>query len=276
MKLTKKLLPALGMLALSTCMMVTSTFAWFSMNTEVTAKGMTVTAQADQIFLQINNANTFNDNSSMLDTTATKATAALYPTAVVEELKGDKSVTAFRAGSQAKDTVAWVKNYSEAVEDHEGVANNYTAIGDADNFYLVNTFYIRLNPSAGNDTAQAPLKSSVSLTITKEEGTDEDEANDLIAQSVSVLVVCGDYAQLWKQTALNTWNNVADGDLTGGANFQNTKVGEEQAGSYSGAVPVQVYVFFDGENENCTTKNYSAIEALGYAITVSFNVTKNS
>ena len=53
MKLTKKLLPAIGMLMLSTAMMVTSSFAWFSMNTEVVAQNMQVTAKAEQVYLQI-------------------------------------------------------------------------------------------------------------------------------------------------------------------------------------------------------------------------------
>ena len=45
-KMTRKLIPALAMLLISAVMMSTASFAWFTMNTEVTATGITVTAVA--------------------------------------------------------------------------------------------------------------------------------------------------------------------------------------------------------------------------------------
>ena len=53
MKISKKLISAIVMLTLSFVMLVTSSFAWFSMNTNVKATGMSVSAKADQLFLQI-------------------------------------------------------------------------------------------------------------------------------------------------------------------------------------------------------------------------------
>ena len=53
MKLSKKLIPAIGMLMLSAVMLATSSFAWFSMNESVTATGMSVSAKAEQVYLQI-------------------------------------------------------------------------------------------------------------------------------------------------------------------------------------------------------------------------------
>ena len=50
MKLTKKLIPAIGMLMLSAVMLVTSSFAWFSMNENVSVTGMSVTAKGDQVY----------------------------------------------------------------------------------------------------------------------------------------------------------------------------------------------------------------------------------
>ena len=64
MKHTKKLIPAIGMLLLSACMLVTSTFAWFSMNENVTATGMNVVAKGDQVYLQIINPNNTKDGYS--------------------------------------------------------------------------------------------------------------------------------------------------------------------------------------------------------------------
>jgi len=50
----KKLIPAAGMLLLSTAMLATSTYAWFSMNKQVTATGMQITAKSDSTYLLIN------------------------------------------------------------------------------------------------------------------------------------------------------------------------------------------------------------------------------
>jgi hypothetical protein len=276
MKLSKKFITAIAMLTLSVVMLTTSSFAWFSMNTEVTATDMTVTAKADQVFLQISNGakvydsngdlvaeddsnSMFSDKSSMITVEATEKSAKLYPTAVVESFdSANGTIVAFGAGSQKKGTSAWVKNYSKDVEQ-SAAAGKYSAIGTVTDFYLLNTFYLRLNPSAGNEEALAPLNSSVSLAIQKTESDPDDE----IAKSVSILVVCGEYAQLWKQDDSGKFANAGDATLTGDAKFN----------SEAGPVEVKVYVFFDGENENCTTANFSAIKATGYKVQVNFNVT---
>ena len=57
MKLTRKLIPAFIMLLVSAVLMSTASFAWFAMNTEVSATGMAVKAKADSIFLEISGPN---------------------------------------------------------------------------------------------------------------------------------------------------------------------------------------------------------------------------
>ena len=46
MKLTRKLIPAFAMLLVSAVLMSTASFAWFSMNKDVEADGIMVTATA--------------------------------------------------------------------------------------------------------------------------------------------------------------------------------------------------------------------------------------
>ena len=53
MKMTRKLIPAIAMLLISAVMMSTASFAWFSMNTNVSATGMQIEAKSDQTFLLI-------------------------------------------------------------------------------------------------------------------------------------------------------------------------------------------------------------------------------
>ena len=50
MKKFMKLIPALAMLLIATTLVSTATFAWFSMNTTVTATNMQVRAVAEKVF----------------------------------------------------------------------------------------------------------------------------------------------------------------------------------------------------------------------------------
>ena len=61
----KKLIPALALLLVSAVMLGTSSFAWFSMNTEVTATGMSVTAQAPTSLLISNTSATEDFGSTV-------------------------------------------------------------------------------------------------------------------------------------------------------------------------------------------------------------------
>ena len=282
MKLSKKLLPAILMLVVSAIMLTTSSFAWFSMNTNVSATDMTVTAKADQVFLQISDGskvydangdegttNMFSDKVSMVTVAASNTgasktflpvavgTAATDPVFVDGVLDTEGSVTDL--GTTEAASRKWFSNFSKTTESYapagayEEIPTNDNEAILSTNYALINTFYLRLNPSAGRTTAAQPLTSTVALV------TSTDEA---LAQSVSVLIVCGDYAQVWKQTALNVWAlDGGDKQLTAGA-FTNS-------GSNEGAVEVKVYVFFDGENANCTTAN---IKTTGYEVQVNFDV----
>lgn len=82
MKKFRKLIPALCMLLVSALFVGTSTYAWFSMNTTVTATNMQVTAKSNATYLLIDTA----DNGTNKDTSATTketnaAAATVYPCA---------------------------------------------------------------------------------------------------------------------------------------------------------------------------------------------------
>ena len=265
MKHTKKLIPALGMLLLSACMLVTSTFAWFSVNESVDATGMSVSAVGDQLYLQIVDGKSDFTNAEAHKTAAGSvklaADAGLTPAAVVEQIAsigtGVDSVTAYNGGD-----FSWVTNTSDAA-DKSAAVNKYTDADD-DDYYLLNTFKIRLNPKAGNTTANNPLRAA-GITFT---GT-----TDALGKCVSVLVVGetstvndegevegATFAQLWKQDSTNKWVETGDGQLTADDfNYADTPL------------TVSVYVFFDGENANCTINNLSEASN-NYTIAVNFTV----
>lgn len=82
----KKLIPAICMTLIAAVMLASSTFAWFSMNTQVTATGMQVVAKTDNTYLLISSDKTTaaeiqTDNS--ISTTLAVANPKVYPCAPV-------------------------------------------------------------------------------------------------------------------------------------------------------------------------------------------------
>ncbi|MBO4693345.1 MAG: hypothetical protein J5659_02985 [Clostridia bacterium] len=72
----KKLIPALAMLLVSAILLGTSTYAWFSMNTTVTANSIQITAKSNARYLLINNTGTAASGADSLTLTTD---ATVYP-----------------------------------------------------------------------------------------------------------------------------------------------------------------------------------------------------
>jgi hypothetical protein len=277
MKNTKKLIPALGMLLLSACMLVTSTFAWFSMNTSVTATNMSVSAKADQVYLQIINGKSASGFDASAGQTTAKADAScktLQPSNVVKSFSG-KTYEPF-AG---KDNIVWVSNTSATVDKFTGV-QNYEAVTTENVYFLKTNFMIRLNKSAGKDKATAPLTATgVNFSLT-DAGVPK-VYNDTFANCVSVLVVCKEIgegntetitgAQLFKQSSTNGDFSVKSGDTY--LNATTVSGVDTPVFANTTGVLIEVYVFFDGENEKCTIAglNDAQENEAGYSIDVSFS-----
>lgn len=270
MKLTKKLIPALGMLVLSACMLVTSTFAWFSMNDVVKATNMTVSAKGDQVYLQIvagkDTAFVNGKAQTSADITADE-TAELKPTNV----KATGNV-AYVGGAPI-----WV-SASGADAENAYQLGGYTTVDDLNKYALVNIFKIRLDPTAGANTASGTLR--VSDVRFKNANEENGPATvDALGQCVSVLVACTDAqgqvvkAQLYKQLG-------ADGKFTfvGGDNFLAGTKGADATyylfDNHTTGVTINIYVFFDGDNAKCTLSSFAAASNK-YSVDVSFTVTKD-
>lgn len=268
MKLSKKLIAAIGMLTLSAVMLVTSSFAWFSMNEKVSANGMIVTAKGDQVYLQIVNAETaFVAGSAQ---TAAQATTyhgetvgeetkevALLPTNVVKSISNG-SIVDYDGG---KD-FAWVTNIGKAPNDGDPVDDSkYTDVTTAanqeyNNYVLKNTFKVRLDPTAGAEVASGALKiETINLTTT----VTEDYKKCL---SVFVVSTIGG----------NVKGAVYDYE-TGDFVLRQDSSDVLSADPFTNAeATIDVYVFFNGESEFCTLANLTAALTKTFAIDITFTV----
>ncbi len=274
MKLTKKLLPALGMLVLSACMLVTSTFAWFATNVDVEATGMTVTAKGEQIYLQIiEESGDFTPGANQL-TASAKTTHApdadpavniqLLPTSVRTAGTGD--TLSDYSGTSAP---AWVSAIGTSNTNGAAIGGAYTNVtsdanGNNGKYFLKNSFYIRLDPTAGGLTANALRVSSIDFvtSITDTAGKD-------FIKSLSVLVVC----TIGSEVKGDLWN-YSTGTFAHAAG--NTQLSGDTFTVTDKSAKVDVYVFFDGDNANCTLAELAEVASATYTIDVNFTVASQS
>ena len=142
---TRKLLVSIIAVAFAFVAMGTSTYAWFTMNKEVTASGMEITAKSDNVYLIIGNStlNTVellekNDRTAADKKAATVTTAdpSVYPTA------HEKTATT----PTALATVAnWYTMEAEKDSAAKGDETTKAALSAFEDYVIVNTFYMTLS-----------------------------------------------------------------------------------------------------------------------------------
>ena len=153
MKKTKVIIPALGLLVMSTAASVTGTVAWFAANNTVSATGMTISAKSDTEFLVIVGGSTFNSASTDVSVTSTAAAKSLYPVAPAVDL------TSANVATPGSWHYAFSNNVSSA-SAHTG----YTACTSLTDYVASETFSLGLNVNSGlNESAQNLALKSVDL-----------------------------------------------------------------------------------------------------------------
>jgi hypothetical protein len=217
MKKFKKLIPALAMLLVATMLLGSSTYAWFSMNTTVSASEMKIVAKAADPFLQI---------KSSTDTDWDVATTTL------KQLATDKELLLVAPTSITAGTVAWGAAVSTDPDEVQA-SNNVKAVAAANlaDYVLADTLSFR------NTSSTAPAEELVvnNVNVTKE-GTDK------LAPSARVLFVWADGYAMYN----------ADGTLIGG----NSKIADLTVkGGAKDSIDVQVYMYFDGTDDAAYTNN---------------------
>lgn len=259
-KSLRKLIPTFVMLIITAALIGTSTFAWFSMNTTVTATGMNITATSESKFLQIITATgSFDDAAAQSEASATNATKAVRPTSAVKAFT-DTTITALTAADDSGD-IKFVEAFSNSPASYAR-STNYIDVTtaakatDATNVYtLINDFKVRLNPATGVTSATNLTVSGVTIA------SDNATPNNAMLTSVRVLIVCGDEWALWGSTGavVSSNSNIIAATVTDDTD-PNT------------ATDVKVYVFFDGEQTATTTNNAATLDTDGYDVSITFTI----
>jgi len=277
MKKFVKLLPALVMLLISAILVSTTTYAWFSMNSQVTATNMKVKAVAEQGIVIANSQKATWSNlaeSRYNVTLNTDAPVELLPTSTTEtatpawvhatspnENDANASLTLDGNGNAAQNyeqlTLAW-SNTDEGIGYLD--ADSDTTLDDGERqFVRRDVFYIR---AASTDINPTTLYIN-SLNVTG--------AGNALDKALRVLVVLTDkdnntypflFAPVSGYTANYYWNDethaVAANAVAPRAAGDNINVNTGITAVYNAeasAIRVDVYTFFEGEDAALKSTN---------------------
>ena len=245
-----------------------STYAWFAQNTNVTAEGMSVQAQAEDGIL-ISNSDKGNWSSTA---TATSTSAKLFPTSTrdVTTWYHNKSQKADDAeASQKADTYETLslKNSDNTYGVGYVDANDSSTYEEGEaSYYLLNEFTIK---SSAGDLSKTPLYIN-SVTVT---GNTVD--NKLDAALRIAIKIEGDtntyiYAPVAEATTTYKVGGADKSDLTVKTNDKNVQTTVNAIPASDTGVKVQVYAYFEGEDANCKSTNISGITPDELSVSVVF------
>lgn len=264
-KSLRKLIPTFVMLVITAALVGTSTYAWFSMNTNVTATGMTVTAKAEGGIVIANADGADWSNSARAST----ASATLYPTSTkdVTTWYHNKSTNADNAqASQTAGTYATLDLKKSATEYGIGYVEDGTGGygGTEAAYYLLNKFTVK--SSAENLTDIKFYINSVTVTgMNTSENLDKSLRVAIkIAEDSTTYI----YAPV---TGATTTYKVGGSEQTAITVKTNEKNVETSINAISTTgVGVEVYAYFEGEDAACKSTNVSGVTLDNLKIEVVF------
>ena len=218
----KKLFPALCLLLVSATLLGTSTYAWFSMNKEVTANNISITAKSNTIYLLINDTGTANTGDDNLDLNVKGK--ALFPAALDKDNDTD---TDKNPSMPANWYTAAGKSTTDGTLVNE--TKKYLTAENFENYVVKKTVYLTL------------AKNSVESGKLTVKGT---TFNDNIGGASTVKFAVGD----------NVVGTITKDDVAGNtaANTVELATGLKD----DDVVKVDIYYYFDGNDADITTENF--------------------
>ena len=271
----KKLVPAICMLLVSAVLMGTSTYAWFSMNTSVTATGMQIQAKSDTTYLMIGSGETdtaaeiqaatantttaltvSEDDSKVFASAPVMDTTGVGYTAVGKQNVDGENIdgTTIKAGAAITTKAAaalatnWYTASATAPDASTIDATSARQLSSLTGYVIKKTVYLTVavgaNPANNlSVTAQITAKTGAATIITP----------------VKILVVSDN----------NVVTTLSSTSLTG-----NLYAADKNANITSTAVhTVDIYIYYDGNDANVKTTNKANLAAVDIMLT--FNVASN-
>jgi len=283
MKKFKKLIPALAMLLVSATAMSSATFAWFSMNTEVSAANMQVKAVAEQGILinevataddtNWDNAATTNQTTPInLRATSTANTATWYvahsklANSSASATAGVSSTNLTADGYQtlgtaplttAVQSVAAATGTNALQEITYVDSNGTSGYQNGEGYYVKYTYYIKSSGDAITTSLSANGQSFNIKQVNVEKTTAATGNAAEIDKSLRVAVVVNGKAYIYAPVSGATaqyYVNAASSATVPLTGSQATSIGTIPSTTTDG-VPVYIYLYFEGEDAGVKTSN---------------------
>ena len=281
-KNSKKIASAASMLLLSTAMLGMATYAWFTMNKEVSVTNMQVKARTDQGLL-INEVSTANDSHWDNEATANNTTAIeLHATSTANTATWYTaySTVANNAAAASQGTASTLladgyhtlgtAPYTTATQTVAAVAGtnaeqNITYIDkggesgydNGEGYYVKYTYYLKSSGDAITCglTAGAQSLQIKDLTVTPNAGSAATSAN--LDKALRVAVVANNKAYIFAPLQSDAQTYYVNASSTGTTTLtgdQATAITSIPAVTASGT-QVDVYLYFEGEDPDLKTSN---------------------
>jgi len=253
-----KLMSAIGMLTVSAAMLVSSTFAWFSLNKKVTASTMNVKAKSYNPYLLINevqtdeSTNPYGESATLMDANDTAVELKLVNPKTIAATMAWQEATAARPDSYAKNSAGFsdVTLVANSTNPHILEKQNSTLTND----YYVLTYDLWFKTS--NDTVATNLR----LASQSAAGTEADPKGISVTgvsagkleEAARILIVnqsTGEYALYDAGTNAITYSDTTNNYLA--AEVNNTT-----------PLNLKVYMYFDGEDTAAFTDNAVDLQSL--------------
>ena len=267
MNLKRKFVPALALLLISAVMVTTATFAWFSMNTRVTATGMQMETEAGDNVLIANDTSTTQAAPASFGNALTVSgnAAKLRPVSTVNGkdfyyVKGLQVNGA--GGASAPDGYAPYVAY-----DHTNLTNFKQNYRTNDNIvgYTEYAFQVMATNAEGS-SAKALVIDTLSLTYAGSAGVpkafrvavfaDEFTGSTVSGETLVTILKNPDAAYFTSSNAVNGVNSTG----TVSNPNQAAVLGNLPAGATK-TYRVVVRVWLEGEDTTCTNSTFAALDA---------------
>lgn len=280
MKKTLKLIPAIAMLLISAILVSTATFAWFSMNTTVTAKNMQVTAVSEGGI--VIGAYTYSENQwvAPASTAFKNEVEAAFPGKTGETLLTKQLVP-----TSTTKIAKWYHATSNDVDNY-AAASAYTNIDFvADNstsYYLYNKFQIKSLEDSGDQATIARNLYVSAVTVTG--NTNSTILNNSLRVAVRVngsttYFFAPIYSSITDGSKLYQYGVTGDGTTPtrnaaaydGGSLVIGATPNKQIATAIGTTTPteIEIFVYYEGEDENCKSINAVNIDDLNVAVSFS-------
>lgn len=277
----KKLLPAFAMLTVSAVSLSSATYAWFSMNTQVTATGMQVKAKAEGGIVIAAKGYTASstDNTTITDAVYTAPADTIFSntaaiTAAAAELYPTSTVSGLNAWYHASSNA--VNNYEAAAGTYETLGTKYTLETDGiaydstskamkGQYFLLDQFQVKATDAA----TYSLYLSGITITKSSPSGTQGSEA---LNKALRIAIQTGSntyfFAPNYTTGTLYYYNGTSRTAWGSGAIALGTAPNTQISTSITSTpTDVKVYMYYEGEDENCKSINAINIDNLTVDLT---------